>query len=107
MSVSWGLNEVCSMMGRRNPKMPRGRRAIKAICSCAALIAPLSAAFGAATNTTWKGPSPGTVASPTTGGWNTAGNWTPGAAQSDDNSQMTFGGSGSTAYTSTNDISSG
>lgn len=53
---------------------------------------------------TWTGG--GTTASPNTGNWNTSGNWSPtGVPSSNASTDLIFGGSGSGAYTSTNNIS--
>jgi fibronectin-binding autotransporter adhesin len=50
----------------------------------------------------------GTATAPLTGDWNTAGNWSPtGVPVSAATTELDFGGSGSTAYTSTNDIGAG
>ena len=53
----------------------------------------------------WIGPG-GSTGTPTTGTWNTAGNWSPSGVPSSTSSttQLDFGGSLSTSYTSTDDI---
>jgi len=66
----------------------------------------------AATTTTHKSPPPaggdpayigpgGTTTAPTTGNWNTAANWSPSGIPAS-GAALSFGGSGATAYTSTN-----
>lgn len=52
----------------------------------------------------WTGPS-GTASAPTSGNWSVATNWDPnGVPASSDTTVLAFGGSGSTPYTSTNDL---
>jgi fibronectin-binding autotransporter adhesin len=54
---------------------------------------------------TWTGPS-GTTSNPTTGNWNLAGNWSPsGVPASANTTALIFSDSGTTGFTSTDDIS--
>jgi fibronectin-binding autotransporter adhesin len=58
----------------------------------------------AANDPAWLGPG-GTATAPTTGNWNLAGNWSPsGVPASSTATLLDFGGSGASAYTSSNDI---
>jgi autotransporter-associated beta strand protein len=60
--------------------------------------------FFAANDPAWLGPG-GTATAPTTGNWNLAGNWSPsGVPASSTATLLDFGGSGASAYTSSNDI---
>ncbi|MDQ6626515.1 MAG: autotransporter-associated beta strand repeat-containing protein [Verrucomicrobiota bacterium] len=55
------------------------------------------------TAASWQG-NGGTLITPTSGLWSADTNWTPGAPASTDTTVLSFGGSGATPYTSTNDL---
>ena len=57
----------------------------------------------AAVDPEWKGPPTGTPTAPLTGNWNLAGNWSPSGVPASGNA-LSFGGSGSTVYVSTDDL---
>ena len=81
-----------------------GFRALSVLCSFAVL--QLNATTVLAATSTWTGPG-GTTGTPVTGNWNTSTNWSPsGIPASSTATTLIFGGSGSTAYTSTNNIAS-
>src|SRR5205814_6593829 len=95
--------ERCARRGRN---MRRSKRsALVAIAAAAGALAVVSPVVLARppSDSTWKGP--GTVAAPTGGSWSVGTNWSPSGVPGNDLlTKLTFGGSGLTAYTSTNDI---
>ena len=87
------------------------RKSLKGLLTVAAaasagILGIAGTARAANTVSTWTGPS-GTTTTPLTGFWSATGNWSGGLPASGATTELDFGGSTSTAYTATNNISTG
>jgi fibronectin-binding autotransporter adhesin len=103
-SCSVGARKVANAFTAASQRRRRNRGARAGI---ALAVATVSVANVYAATSTYTGGGSGTTSTPVTGSWNTSGNWSPSGVPSSNSSStvLDFNGSGSTAYTSTNNIS--
>ena len=90
------------MSDRRTGKR---KAAVVLAAAVGATFGPAGAALAANGNTVynWQGPG-GSFITPTTGNWSTNTNWDIGTPASGANTELDFGGTGTTAYSSNDDI---